>query len=337
MFALAALMGGVGCASAPVTVTVPEPEVAPSPVSSNQAVVVTTSPETYGPSPAVSPSPEVSASPSPSPSVSPDPSQVNYGPTPVAIRPVVLVLGPGLARGFSAVGAIRSLSEAHIPIGAVLGTEVGGLIGAIYSMGGKINQFEWALLKLRDEVLMNSGGILPERFQRAAKIKRLEVELERIFENKDLTQATIPIRLVLQKKDTNGTVLLERGSAAAAVRAVLADPEVFGPSEWEGAPVVSAAKTHPFLVAEAKALNIGPVVVINALEEMAENSAAASSDLKDADLVIRPDLSGIGPLDFQKRTDAAFRGKGAVDRQLAQIRSLVGLPPEPELQKDGAP
>src|SRR4051794_36609960 len=54
----------------------------------------------------------------PVPPVTDQPTDV-YGPAPVQLRPVVLVLGPGMARGFSYVGVIRALNEAKIPIGAI--------------------------------------------------------------------------------------------------------------------------------------------------------------------------------------------------------------------------
>ena len=111
---------------------------------------------------------------------------------------------------------------------------------------------------------------------------------------------------------------------------------MFDPGEWNGKPAASAAKTRPFLISEARALNLGPVVVIDAMEEKDEKQYVSEAELKDADLVIRPDLQSIGTMDFQKRTDAAFQGKKAVSDQMAEIRHLVGMPPETEQQK-GSP
>ena len=49
------------------------------------------------------------------------------------VRPIVLVLGPGMARGFAFAGVLRALNEAKIPIGAVIGTEMGALVSALYA------------------------------------------------------------------------------------------------------------------------------------------------------------------------------------------------------------
>lgn len=265
--------------------------------------------ETYGPPP-------------------PEAMAPSYGPVPVTLRPVVLVLGPGKARGFAYVGAIRSLVAAKVPVGAVLGTEMGALVGSLYAVGGKINQFEWALLKFKEDVFVSGRSLMPSLFQKSGKTKRIESELERVFGGKDLSQSAIPLRVAALLRDSNTPVTLSSGRAAAAVRAAMADLDLFEPAPWNGSQAVSAAQVRPFLVAEARALNLGPVVVIDALDEAEEKRVASAGELKDADLVIRPDLSGIGPMEFDKRTDAAFRGKKAVDGRLAEIRQLVGMPAE---------
>lgn len=256
-----------------------------------------------------------------------------YGPEPILFRPVVLVLGPGLARGYAYVGAIRALNEAKIPIGAVLGTEMGALVGSLYAMDAKINQFEWAMLKFREGAFEKENSLLPSVFRKSAKSKKLQASLESIFDKRGLDQSKLPLRVAIEIKESGATAVLERGSAVAAVRAAVADPELFDPGEWDGKPAVSAAKVRPFLISEARALNLGPVVVIDAMDANEEKQFASAAELKDADLVIRPDLHGIGPLDFQKRTDAAFRGKKAISGQIAEIRHLVGMPAEADPKK----
>ena len=51
-------------------------------------------------------------------------------------RPTVaLVLSGGGAKGAAHVGVIRRLEELGIPVDMVLGTSMGGLVGALYSLG----------------------------------------------------------------------------------------------------------------------------------------------------------------------------------------------------------
>ncbi|MBQ1936292.1 MAG: patatin-like phospholipase family protein, partial [Bacteroidales bacterium] len=51
-------------------------------------------------------------------------------------RPTVgLVLSGGGAKGAAEVGVLKYLEEMNIPIDLICGTSIGGLIGAIYSIG----------------------------------------------------------------------------------------------------------------------------------------------------------------------------------------------------------
>lgn len=58
-------------------------------------------------------------------------------------RPTVaLVLSGGGAKGAAHVGVIRYLEELHIPVDIVLGTSMGGLVGALYSLGYSPEQMD---------------------------------------------------------------------------------------------------------------------------------------------------------------------------------------------------
>lgn len=278
--------------------------------------------DTYGPSapaasapadgiPLVGP-PEASVGPLPLASPEPVPA---YGPEPIQIRPLVLVFGPGMARGFAYAGILRALSEAKIPVGAVVGTEIGALMGAIYAQETNINHFDWALLKFNEDVFLSGQRLIPSG--------RLESELGKVFGEKDVGAGKIPVRIAIQPKSQGSPMLADRGPLKDAVRAALATPGLFSPADWNGAPALSAVKTRPFPIAEARALGIGPVVVFDVL---GERETRDLRELEEADLVIRPDMKGIGPMDFKKRTEAAYRGKRSVADHLKEIKQWAGIP-----------
>jgi NTE family protein len=274
--------------------------------------------------------PEVAGPPEPfgppEPPAAAPPAPVTEVPAPQSNRPraLVLVLGPGQARAFAHVGAIRALHDAKIPVGAIFGTEMGALIGGVYASTGKINLFELAMQRFKDDVIAPHGGLLSSLFQKSAQGRKLDAELEKTFGKKDVSQSVIPFRAAFTEPDSGKVVVPDKGNEARVIRAALADPAVFDSAKWDGESVVSAGATRPYLVAEARALNMGPVVVIDAMDPVDAARFAGSGEQKDADLVIRPDLAGIGSADFKKRTDAAFRGKTAVNKQLDMIRQLVG-------------
>ena len=70
---------------------------------------------------------------------------------------------------------------------------------------------------------------------------------------------------------------------------------------------VSPDKIHPFFVSEAKALGIGPVLVVNVLGD--HLPGVVLDELKIADIVIEPEVQKFNPEDFQKKIEAEFRGK----------------------------
>ena len=58
-------------------------------------------------------------------------------------RPTVaLVLSGGGAKGAAHVGVIKRIEELGIPVDMVLGTSMGGLIGALYSLGYTPDQMD---------------------------------------------------------------------------------------------------------------------------------------------------------------------------------------------------
>ncbi len=260
----------------------------------------------------------------------------NYGPEPIQLRPVVLVLGPGLARGFAHVGVVRALMESKVPIGAIYGTEIGSLIGALAAVSSNLNQFEWGLQKFRPDIFLEQRSFLARIKNDASEGEKFEKQLKNVFGNKDLGDTKILLRIGIQNKDTGSLMILDRGGIAQAIRVAMATPELFTPSYWPrkeaGITGISSAASRPFLIQEAKNLGIGPVVVVDVLNDSEE--AVAYDELKQADLMIKPDVKGIGPMDFQKKTESAYRGKTAVIKNIAEIRRLVGMPENDSEKKE---
>jgi NTE family protein len=210
------------------------------------------------------------------------------------------------------VGIIRALDDAKVPIGAVLGTEMGGFIGALYAMSRNVNQFEWGLLKFKENAFLEVGGLFSKK-RRLANGKQLAEQLSLILKERDLNESKIPLRIALQWNKGGSPVVVDHGKAAHVLHdAVMESRGSISPN------------SRPFLIQEAQSLAIGPVVVVDVMRK--SDSVNFMDELKKADLVIKPNMGGIGDLDFEKRTDAAFRGKKAIQQNLTEIRRLVGLP-----------
>ncbi len=274
----------------------------------------------------------------------PPESQPAYGPEQPEKTPLTVILGPGMARSFAAAGVLRALAENKIPVGAIVGTETGALIAALYSIDAKINGFEWRMMKFKNDAFVSSGIL--SRFLKSPGFssKKLEVALERVFGATDLAKSKVPTRVSFRNSKTGEFYFLGEGETAKLLLAALSGPDWRDPANWQGAPAESAAFSRPFPVSEAKTLVGGPVLVVDTMISTPSESSAADADaekklflsmqksklgarqdLEQADLVIRPQLTGIGYRDYHKRSEAAFQGKRAAIEAMPQIRRLAGM------------
>jgi NTE family protein len=253
------------------------------------------------------------------PAAPPNDASATNGPMPLVKKKIVLVLGPGMARGFAHAGALKALAQAKIPVAAVLTTEIGSVFGALYAINGNANQLEWALLQFKDGTFLNDSALLPSGMRKKSSAERLRKALERVLGQKKIQSARIPLRVSVEDAKTGTDLLLDRGDAAAAVQGAMASPEYYPPARIGDHEYVSARRSRPFLVREARNLDLGAVVVIDTAEEQTDRR-----ELADANLVVRPDLGGIGALDFAKRADASFRGQKAMQDKIPEIKKLLG-------------
>lgn len=266
---------------------------------------------------------------------------VSYGPEPFQAKAIVLVLGPGLAKGFAHAGVLRALQEEKIPVAAIVATEMGALIGALYAQANSVNAFEWALQKFKPELFQEKSGVF---FQKNETLpKDLKSEIEKAFGTRSLQDLKKPIKILLVQNQS--LFIASDGSVGDAVGAALTGSGYYSPAMYYSKPTTGSTAQRPYPVSEAQALNLGPVVVVDLLshgkgstsvgpnsskEKMNRSFSDAEKngekDLNNAALVIRPDLSGVDYLDFSKKTAAIFKGKSAIKDNLKLLRPLAGLP-----------
>ena len=72
-----------------------------------------------------------------------------------------LVLSGGVAKGFAHIGLLKILDEEKIPVDYIVGTSMGSIIGALYSMGYSADEIEKIILS-RDWLSYFSDSISRE-------------------------------------------------------------------------------------------------------------------------------------------------------------------------------
>jgi hypothetical protein len=236
-----------------------------------------------------------------------------YGPEPSLVHPLVLVLGPGQARGFAHAGVLRALSENKIPIAAIYGVEMGGLLGALYAQSANINHFEWSLQNFGEDTLSPHASLMDRLLNKNDPAGPLSRKLQQEFGGFDIANAKIPLKIVVfAPEDPARAVVLDKGPATRLIRGSM--------QNLTNKPMDPAtiAATEQMMCDEARARYGSPVVLIE--------TSGSSVDPSSADLVIRPELSDIFPQDYSKNTDVAFRGKTAANSKMPEISRAVNLP-----------
>jgi NTE family protein len=266
------------------------------------------------------------------------PLAVSRAPVSVDDRPVVAyVLGSGAARGFAHVGVLKTLEEHGISPDIIVGTSAGSLVGALYAGGIRGEELVQAALELErsdvaDWSLPNRGVIRGTLLQRLVN-ERLK---NRAIETLDIVFACVATAL-----RTGERTVFTQGNTGMAVRASSSFPGVFRPVTINGQEYVDGGVVSPVPVRVARELGAEFVIAVDVskLPEKDANidstfqvlhqsflimsQAMVDAELKDADIVIRPDVSEISLLAFDKREHAMREGEQAAQRSIAQIKQLL--------------
>ena len=259
---------------------------------------------------------------------------------PVAKVPprIGLALGGGAARGFAHVGVIQVLEEAGIRPTLVAGTSAGSLVAAIYASGKSGAQLQQVAETMDEATIADwslpifGRGLL--RGDALARYVNLQVS-SRLIEN-----MSIPLGIVATDLNTGLDTLFQRGDTGTAVRASSAVPAVFQPVRISGRDYVDGGLVSPVPVRAARKMGAELVIAVD-ISSPPEGNAATGTlevllqtfsimgksintfELRDADVVVRPVLTGISSSDFGARKRSIEAGRRAMQLALPQLRSVI--------------
>ena len=148
-------------------------------------------------------------------------------------EPFTLAMSAGFFGFFAHAGLLRALERAHIKPRRVVGVSAGALAGGVVAAGVPISELQRALVTLRREDFWDPG--LP--FVGLLKGKKFEAMLDDLLEPsgiKRLEDCPTPFNPVVFDLLSRDTVVLERGSLNAGIRASCALPVLFRPVRVNG-------------------------------------------------------------------------------------------------------
>lgn len=249
-----------------------------------------------------------------------------------------LALGGGAARGFAHVGVIQVLEEAGINPVLVTGTSAGSLVAALYASGKNGAQLQKVAESMEESTIADwtlpffGRGVL--RGEALAKYVNAQVG------QKPIEAMPMPLGIVATDLNSGNDMLFQRGDTGTAVRASSAVPAVFTPVKINGHEYVDGGLSSPVPVRAARKMGAELVIAVD-ISSPPEGSSASGTievllqtfsimgksingfELKDADVVVRPVLTGVSSSDFSSRKRSIEAGRQAMLQALPQLRLAI--------------
>jgi NTE family protein len=261
---------------------------------------------------------------------------------PPVIRPapkpprVGLALGGGAARGFAHIGVIQVLEEHGIKVDLVAGTSAGSLVAALYA-SGKTGKEMQHLAETMDEGAITDWSFPLRGLIRGEALARF---IREKTGGKNIEQLGLPLGIVATDLSDGSSILFRSGDTGTAVRASSAVPAVFQPVRIGQREFVDGGLVSPVPVRFAKEMGAQLVVAVDITSPpekdppgdafrmlMQTFSIMGRSinmfELKEADVVIRPKLDGVGSADFTARRRAVQAGREAALAILPILRQRI--------------
>lgn len=258
-------------------------------------------------------------------------------------KPVIgLALGGGAARGFAHIGVIKALESQGIKPDLVVGTSAGSVIAALYAAGNKGTDLNKIALSLDEASITDWALPFSGKFGGMIKGDALQTTINRLLKNQTIENMAMPLGIVATDLQTGAGVLFRRGDTGQAVRASCSVPGVFQPTTINGHEYVDGGLVSPVPVRYAKQMGADFVIAVNISTEPSSQDSSGTLgillqttsimgqsinqfELENAQVVIKPPLSNMKGTDFKARNAAILAGEEAAMKQMAEIKSKLGI------------
>ena len=285
---------------------------------------------------------ETVAAPTPAtPPVPPAPPKVVAVEVPPAVRvppKLGLALGGGAARGFAHIGVIQVLEEAGLRPDFVAGTSAGSVVAALYASGKTGAQLQQIGESMEEAAItdwtlpvFNSGLV---RGDALAKYVNQQVG------GRSIENMALPLGIVATDLYSGEMMVFQRGNTGMAVRASSAVPALFQAVKISGRSYVDGGLVSPVPVRAARLMGAQVVLAIditsppdssgsdNTITVLLQTASIMGKsinafELKEADVVVRPDLRDVSSADFSSRKKAIEAGRRAMLEFLPQLRATM--------------
>ena len=251
---------------------------------------------------------------------------------------IAVVLGGGGSKGFAHIGVLKVLEAQKIPIHMVVGTSAGSLVGSLYASGKTAFELQGIAMKMEADNVIDydwkiwKGGLI--------KGEKLENFINVNIQNTPIEKLKIRYYAVATNAATGEEVVFAKGNTGMAVHASCSVPGVFQPFKIGNSTYVDGGVVSPVAVDVARRNGADIVIAVDIsggintdvpsgiMDTMRKSVAImyariAEYQIKNADIVIRPNVRNIGSTDMDKFNEAIFEGEKAASAKIPEIQKII--------------
>ncbi|MDD4202946.1 MAG: patatin-like phospholipase family protein [Candidatus Omnitrophica bacterium] len=255
----------------------------------------------------------------------------------------ILCLGGGAARAIANIGVLKVLDQEKIPIDLIIGSSMGALVGAAYSVGRSVSYMiqrveQFDVEEITDITLSRSA------FTKGERLNRFITE---VTDGKSFKDCKIPLAITATDLNTGEEYLFrssdDPGNMQKIVQASCSWPAFFPPLEFNGklladggiknsVPVKWAREIDPkaYIIAVKTGFEPQLIKYNHMLEYLVQTIQIMGQELDryqslGASCVIEPDLHEFNQLDFAKIPIMLERGELACRKKIKKIKRRIDL------------
>jgi NTE family protein len=286
---------------------------------------------------------------------------INFG---RRLRPqpsISLALGGGGSKGSAHLGVLRVLEQENIRIGAIAGSSMGGLIGAVYLAGNSPSAVAERLAGLEQRQLFKRGRDVTNALMGLDGVYQL---LNDVIGDRTFADLPVPFAVTAVDLKTGQEIILSEGSLVEAVLATIAIPGMFPTRKMNGYELIDGGISNPVPVAVARSLAPHLPVIASVLTRAPEPNreipmtqplgsqplldriaqfrlaqawnvftraitisgkllAELRMGIEKPDLIIRPDVDHIGIMDVVDVNELVTYGEQAAQQAMPELRAIL--------------
>lgn len=251
---------------------------------------------------------------------------------------VALVLGGGGAKGFAHVGVLEEFEKAGIPIDLIVGCSAGSIVGALYADYPDAAYVRSVMEPMKTNMLLDIN-IFKAHYGLSQGYSMTRV-LRKNLNVTDFNELKIPFVAVATDLKTGELVPFAGGEIIPAIKASCAIPFVFSPVSLHGRICVDGGVADPVPAKIARQLGAEYVIAVDLgwllpptfpsnLFSVATRSAEitlvwqSESCAHHADVILRPELQGVGTFDDDMNEYVIEAGRRAARKVIPQIQEYL--------------